>query len=125
MTERQLLADEITDAANKIKHTRITDLPGFEVACPACDHKLIDDPNELSYEELEKMMTWTLAQLTAWNRLQENSGISRSEMLHFTTAAGTERPGIGGALAGSGGLVAVTNFHGMFVGIEPDGYTHS
>lgn len=115
----------LTDHADAIKATRIQDMPGPAVDCPVCNQALIPDAQELTYDEIEKMLTWTLAQLIAWNHLQTRSGLTRSEMLERTSPAGTERPGIGGALYGSQGLVGVNDFHGMFVGIEPDGYTHS
>jgi len=54
-------------------------------------------------------------QRKAMRNLQERSGIPWDEFLKNSyPPAGTIAP-----------YVSVTNFHGMFVGIEPDGHTHS
>jgi len=55
----------------------------------------------------------TDAQRAAMKALHERSGIAWTEFLE-----NSQPPGLGG-------YVSVTGFHGMFVGIEPDGYTHT
>lgn len=53
-------------------------------------------------------------QRDAMKRLQERSGIPWDEFLANCSAP-----------AGFRTYVGVSNFHGMYVGIERDGYTHS
>jgi len=53
-------------------------------------------------------------QRTAMKRLQKDSGIPWDTFLENSHAP-----------AGITPYVSVINFHGMFVGIEPDGYTHT
>lgn len=81
------------------------------------------DGDELSDDELRKVSSWTVAQWVAWNDLVERSGEDRHTILERTH--GGVMPGIGGALVGDVGTIGINGFHGMFVGIEPDGYTHS
>lgn len=77
----------------------------------------------LSPDECRKVASWTVAQWVAWSDLVERSGEDVHTMMERT--AGGVMPGIGGAIAGDVGTIGVNGFHGMFVGIEPDGYTHS
>jgi hypothetical protein len=77
----------------------------------------------LDYDALVKIRTWTVAQLIAWTQLQKRSGIDTEDLLGRTS--GGVMPGIGGALFGDVGTIGVTFEDGFFVGIEPDGYTHS
>ena len=77
----------------------------------------------LNYDALEKIRTWTVAQLIAWNQTQKRSGIDAEELLERTS--GGVMPGIGGALVGDIGTIGISDLNGIFVGIEPDGYTHS
>lgn len=58
----------------------------------------------------------TPEQRQAMRSLQERSGIPWDEFLASAGFAG---------MAGSQPYVAIPNFHGMYVGIETDGYTHS
>lgn len=60
--------------------------------------------------------TLTQAQREAMRALQSRSGIPWDEFL-----AGARLVG----LAGASPYVAIPDFHGMYVGIERDGYTHS
>lgn len=54
------------------------------------------------------------AQREAMRDLQERSGIPWNEFLESAQAPTLLAPYVG-----------IPNFHGMFVGIEEDGYTHS
>jgi hypothetical protein len=90
--------------------TKVDDLPG-PLECPVCETELIANPHMLTYEELTKVRSWTLAQLIAWRDLQARSGLTVKEMLAISSHGGE--------------FVGVNGFHGMFVGIEKDGYTHS
>ena len=66
----------------------------------------------MTVQEYDSLPT---AQRNAMHKLQERSGI---EWVTFRE----------GALAPAGivqDYVAIPNFHGMYVGIEADGYTHS
>jgi hypothetical protein len=129
-TDRRQRERNISEAAETLRSQLVEDLPVISgvgiLDCPCCHRRLHpEDFVSPTYAELEKLRTWTVAQLIAFGQLQERSGISFRELLARTSAAWTERPGIGGALAGSQGMVGVNDFHGMFIGIEPDGYTHS
>lgn len=79
--------------------------------------------DDLSDESREKVLPWTVAQLVAWLDLVDRSGEEPEALMERTM--GGVMPGIGGAMVGDVGTLGVTNFHGMFVGIEPDGYVHS
>ncbi len=117
--------DELTEHVDALKLMKVDDLPGMPdtgvIGCPLCHHDLITI--ELNYQILEKISTWTVAQLIAWTALQHRSGTSLEQLLERTS--GGTMPGIGGALAGDVGTIGVTYQDGFFVGIEPDGYTHS
>lgn len=98
---------------NLIKVQRATEATihsagGTELACPTCERRLIGN---LTFEDFEKLSTWSLAQLISFLQLVERSGITAKDLLQ--TASTGE------------GHVAVPNFHGMYIGIERDGYTHS
>lgn len=95
---------------SRLKLLTMDDISGL-LACPACDTELIPNAHMLTYEELSKVRTWTLAQLVAWRDLQSRSGLTVKEMLEKTSHGGD--------------FVGVDGFHGMFIGIEKDGYTHS
>ena len=56
----------------------------------------------------------TPEQRIAMQDLQKDSGYTWSEFLEKCTPPTLLTPYVG-----------VNNFHGMFVGIEPDGYTHT
>lgn len=75
----------------------------------------------LTDEQYDKIQTWTQEQREAFSRLQENSGIDFCELLDRTSWG--PRPGIGALV--NPVVLGVHDFHGMFIGIEPDGYTHS
>lgn len=104
-----------------VKQAGVTDLPheGYLnlVACPLCHTPILKD---LTYQELDKVQHWTVAQLIAWHNLMKDSGLTQSEALERT--AEQARPGIGALYNPT---VLGVNLHGIFVGIEPDGYTHS
>jgi len=93
------------------------------VVCPTCANTLLDFDTLTSGKQVDKIMSWTVAQLAAFMRLQHNSGIELSDLIDRTS--GGVMPGISGALNGDVGTIGVSDFHGIFVGIEPDGYTHS
>lgn len=84
-------------------------------SCPVCATPILgNDLSDLfdpTYEELTKLRSWTFAQLIAWRDLQSRSGLTVREMLAISSHGGD--------------FVGVDGFHGMFVGIEKDGYTHS
>lgn len=90
------------------------------ISCPTCTQSLIhfdfewtdSEKRELALARLSKVYTWTVAQLVGWLNLQKRSGISIEELLDRTST-------------GHGDHVGVSNFHGMYVGIEADGYTHT
>lgn len=120
----------ISDHAEALRAELVEDLPAISgvgiLDCPTCHKRLHPDDFVVpTYDELEKLRTWTVAQLVAFGQLVERSGISFRELLARTSPAWADRPGIGGVLVGSQGMVGVNDFHGMFIGIEPDGYTHS
>lgn len=72
----------------------------------------------------DHISTWTVAQLFAWLRLaNRDSGITPVQLINRTS--GGVMPGIGGAINGDVGTIGVNDFNGIFIGIEPDGYTHS
>lgn len=84
--------------------------PSFDMAveCPLCHTTLLEN---LDFDDVEKLNTWSFAQVAAFVALAARSGIDLNELLK--TASDGE------------GYVAIPNFHGMYVGIERDGYTHS
>lgn len=113
---------DVEDHFDQVKMSQVWDIPtnGYVNAyqCPLCDTPLLED---LSYEEMEKIKTWTVAQLLAWLRLQKNSGIDAHELLVRTSEG--PRPGIGQIFNPT--VLGVNDLNGLFVGIEPDGYAHS
>lgn len=102
-----------TDSLNVVQQTEVGNLPfnGYLLECPLCMTTLLD-VYDLDYEDLNKVKTWTVAQLVAWLELRARSGLTIKELLARTSG-------------GQGEYVEVSDFHGMFVGIEKDGYTHS
>lgn len=108
-------------ALNEINQSQVWDIPtqGYitDFQCPLCHTPLLTD---LSYDEIEKIKGWTVAQLVAWHNLQKNSGIDAHELLAQTSVQA--RPGIGAVFNPT---VLGVNLNGIFVGIEPDGYAHS
>ncbi len=66
----------------------------------------------MTYDQWHEL---TDEQRQAFRNLQERSGIELEEMIRQAFAPG-------GAMCP---YVGIPDFHGMFVGIEPDGYTHS
>ncbi len=120
--------DELTEHVDALKAMSVDDLPSLSgvgvLDCPVCSREIVD-PVEIKfgYDALEKIRTWTVAQLIAWTQLQKGSGIAATELLERTS--GGVMPGIGGALFGDVGTLGVNDVNGIFVGIEPDGYTHS
>lgn len=120
--------DELTEHVDALKLMSVDDLPTLTdvgiLDCPVCGHEILNSVDvQLGYITLEKIRTWTVAQLIAWSALQRRSGIDAKELLERTS--GGAMPGIGGALFGDVGTVGVNDVNGIFVGIEPDGYTHS
>ena len=120
--------DELTEHVDALKLMSVDDLPGLSgvgiLDCPVCSREVIDPGDlHLGYDALEKIRTWTVAQLISWTQLQKRSGIDAAELLERTS--GGVMPGIGGAINGDVGTIGVSDFNGIFVGIEPDGYTHS
>lgn len=120
--------DELTTHVDALKRMSIDDLPTLTdvgvLDCPVCSRTIIDvEAIGFGYDALQKIRTWTVAQLIAWSALQKGSGIDIKELLERTS--GGVMPGIGGALVGDVGTIGVSDVNGIFVGIEPDGYTHS
>ncbi len=120
--------DELTEHVNALKLMSVDELPSLSgigiLDCPVCSREVIDTGALLlDYDALEKIRTWTVAQLIAWTQLQKRSGIDPTELLERTS--GGVMPGIGGAINGDVGTIGVSDLNGIFVGIEPDGYTHS
>lgn len=100
-------------ALKEIRGSQVWDIPTEgrldDFNCPLCHTALLTD---LSYDEIEKIKNWTVAQLVAWHNLQKRSGVDAHELLERT-------------FGGSHDHIGVNDFHGMYVGIEPDGYTHT
>ena len=120
--------DELTEHVDALKAMSVDDLPALSgvgiLDCPLCSRELMNSVEvQLGYDSLNKVATWTVAQLIAWTALQRRSGIDAKELLERTS--GGVMPGIGGALVGDVGTIGVNDVNGIFVGIEPDGYTHS
>lgn len=113
--------ESLNEALEAVKESQVWDIPtgGYlnSYQCPLCDTPLLTD---LSYDEIEKIKTWTVAQLIAWHNLQKNSGIEAHAFLAETAVQ--DRPGIGAVFEPT---VLGVNLNGIFVGIEPDGYVHS
>jgi len=120
--------DEATEHVDALKAMSVDDLPGLSgvglLDCPVCSREIINPVAiGLGYDSLLKLRTWTVAQLISWSALQQRSGIDAAELLERTS--GGVMPGIGGAVNGDVGTIGVSDMNGIFVGIEPDGYTHS
>ena len=120
--------DELTEHIDALKLMSVDDLPTLSgvgvLDCPVCSREVVDPVTmNFGYHALEKIRTWTVAQLIAWSALQERSGIDAEILLERTS--GGVMPGIGGAINGDVGTIGVNDVNGIFVGIEPDGYTHS
>ena len=115
---------EIDTTIDQVRLTKVGDLSTFVAfRCLMCDHELLPEGFELTFEELEKLGGWTVAQLMAFRTIQKRSGIDYKDLLARTS--GGVMPGIGGAINGDVGTIGVNDLNGIFVGIEPDGYTHS
>ncbi len=120
--------DELTEHVDALRLMSVEDLPGLSgvgiLDCPVCRREIYNVMgNDFGYDALQKLRTWTVAQLIAWTQLQKRSGIDTTDLLARTS--GGVMPGIGGALVGDVGTIGVNDVNGIFVGIEPDGYTHS
>jgi len=99
-------------AVDDIKAIKVSELgmqADAQIQCPTCDRPLGD---EWGYAGLDKVQDWTVAQLVAFHHLAARSGITFQELLERTSGGASDH-------------VGVHNFHGMYVGIEADGYTHS
>lgn len=115
---------EIDLRVDVIKGNKVGDLHTFSAfRCQVCDTELLPEGFEPTWDEYDKLCGWTLAQLMSFRNLQKRSGIDFRELL--TRTSGGVMPGIGGAINGDVGTIGVSDFHGTFVGIEPDGYVHS
>ncbi len=113
--------DELTLAREALRGMTVDTLIGLPdvgvAECPICVRPML---NVTNYDTLEKVSSWTVAQLAAWIRLQRGSGISVEDLMDQT--ADQPRPGIGAIYNPT---VLGVNMNGVFIGIEPDGYTHS
>lgn len=118
----------ISEACEVVRGHLVEDIPAVSgatiIACPTC-YKPIPATDQWypDYDEMEKIRGWTIAQFIAFCQLQHRSGIPFGELLARTS--GGVMPGIGGAINGDVGTIGVNDLNGIFVGIEPDGYTHS
>ena len=116
--------DTITEHAEAIRAELVEDLAGITgvgiLDCPCCRSKLAPDDFWPTYDEIEKLRQWTVAQLIAFRSLQKNSGINYRDLL--TATAVQARPGIGAIYNPT---VLGVNMNNLFIGIEPDGHTHS
>jgi len=112
----------LADALKAVQGSQVWDIPTngqiIDYQCPLCDTPLIKD---LTYDEMDKIKTWTVAQLVAWHRLQKNSGIEAHDLLARTSEG--PRPGIGAIFNPT--VLSIPDFNGIFLGIEADGYVHS
>lgn len=108
-------------ALKEIRGSQARDIPTEgrigDFNCPLCHSTLLSD---LSYDEIEKIKGWTVAQLIAWHDLIKHSGMSQEEALAATSEQ--PRPGIGQVFNPT---VLGLTLNGIFVGIETDGYVHS
>ena len=114
----------ITEHAEAIRAELVEELPVISgvgiLDCPCCRERLTPMDFHPTYDELNKLRGWTIAQAVAFRRLQDNSGIEYRDLL--TATAVQARPGIGAIYNPT---VLGVNMNGLFVGIEPDGHTHS
>lgn len=103
----------LEEALEAIRGSQAWDIPtgGYlnSYQCPLCDTPLLED---LTFDEMEKIKTFTVAQLISWHEMQQRSGVDPHELLARTSS-------------GQGEYVSVEDFRGMYVGIEKDGYTHT
>jgi hypothetical protein len=113
--------DGLTKAREQLRAMSVDTLNGLAdvgtADCPVCSRSILEITD---YDTLEKVQSWTVAQLLAWTQLQERSDVSVSDLMAQTSEQA--RPGIG-ALASPTVLGVTVN--DIFVGIELDGYTHS
>ncbi|MCP4897358.1 MAG: hypothetical protein GY906_10340 [bacterium] len=107
------------------KLMKVADLPSLNerFPCPTCTQDILPEEIEIDYETLVILTDWTVGQLVSFIQLARNSGLDFAELA--ATVTGGVMPGIGGALAGDVGTIAIPDLNGIFVGIEPDGYAHS
>ncbi len=113
--------DGLTEAREQLRAVLVQNLMGLSdvgiADCPVCSRPILE---VLDYDTLEKVQSWTVAQLLAWAALQKRSDYTIKDLLDRT--ADQPRPGIG-AIANP--TVLGVDMHGVFIGIETDGYTHS
>lgn len=119
---------ELDTAVKTLGEMLIGDLP-YEyrqdgegsISCPTCTQTLVqfdfewtdNAVRDLALARLSKLYTWTVAQLVAFRTLQARSGVPFGELLDLATGGPTLGDHVG------------VYFHGMYIGIEKDGYTHS
>lgn len=115
-----LTRDDAREATKALGLVKINDLPsesfdfirdgfGIDIKCPTCSHDLL---TVFEYDDLEKVRTWTVAQLISWLQALERFPGTALEMLAQTTNGGGE-------------YIGINDWNGMFVGIERDGYRHT
>jgi len=113
--------DGLSEARKQLRAVLVQDLLGLSdvgiADCPVCSRPILDITD---YDTLEKVQSWTVAQLLSWVALQKRSDYTVKDFMDRT--ADQPRPGIG-AIANP--TVLGVDMHGTFVGIETDGYTHS
>lgn len=112
--ERQ---NAVADAAATVREAPVDDLA--TTRCKVCHKSFWPEGFHPTYDELQKVRSWTVAQLVSVMELAERSG----DIHKFLEGVGeVARPGIGAMFNPT---VLGANVNGIFVGIEPDGYTHS
>jgi hypothetical protein len=111
---------DLNEAIRAISALKVEDIPRLKdtmdpLECPVCHNQIVSIDYETSVsagiEAFEKIRLFTLAQLIALVKLQSRSGLSFEQILAQTVNYGE--------------YLGVHDFHGMFVGIEADGYTHT
>lgn len=107
--------DERLEVKAQVEDLRTKAITDFEhqgnvdsVHCPLCHGTLLSG---MDYEIMDRIKDWTIGQLIAFVRLVEDSGLDLHDTLKRTNGNKHDHVGV--------------PFHGMYVGIEPDGYTHS
>jgi len=104
---------------------KVADLPALaeRFPCPTCKQDILPEEIEIDYDTLMIITEWTVGQLVSVIRLVRNAGLDFTEIAESVRTG--VMPGIGGALSGDVGTIAIPDLNGIFVGIEPDGYAHS